>query len=142
MLIGTILQSKGSGVATVRPQATVSELLARLAELNIGAVVVSEDGVTIAGIVSERDVVRRLHERGAGILNEPVSTIMTVDVRTCPPDANVEDLRHMMTNHRVRHVPVVRGGRLVGIVSIGDVVKCAIEELEVEKEALVGYLHR
>jgi CBS domain-containing protein len=142
MLIGTILQSKGTGVATVRPQATVSELLARLAELNIGAVVVSEDGVTIAGIVSERDVVRRLHERGAGILNEPVSTIMTVDVRTCPPDANVEDLRHMMTNHRVRHVPVVRGGRLVGIVSIGDVVKCTIEELEVEKEALVGYLHR
>ncbi|ETK36675.1 CBS domain-containing protein [Microbispora corallina] len=141
MLIGTILQNKGTGVATVRPHATVTQLLAALAELNIGAVVVSEDGLTIDGIVSERDVVRRLHERGARVLNEPVSSIMTSEVRTCSPDANVEELRRTMTNHRVRHVPVVRDGRLVGIVSIGDVVKSAIEELETEKEALVGYLH-
>ncbi|GII54097.1 histidine kinase [Planotetraspora thailandica] len=142
MLIGSILQGKGTSVATVPPQATVTELLAMLAELNIGAVVVSQDGVTIEGIVSERDVVRRLHEQGAGVLGLPVSSIMTADVRTCAPDANVEELRRTMTNHRVRHVPVVRHGRLCGIVSIGDVVKSAIEELEIEKEALVGYINR
>ncbi|MEW9531389.1 CBS domain-containing protein [Microbispora sp. NPDC049125] len=141
MLIGTILQGKGTGVATVPPDATVTELLATLARLNIGAVVVSGDGATIDGIVSERDVVRRLHESGASVLGRPVSTIMTADVRTCSPDANVEELRRTMTNHRVRHVPVVKDGRLVGIVSIGDVVKSAIEELETEKQALVGYLH-
>ncbi|GIH68330.1 CBS domain-containing protein [Sphaerimonospora thailandensis] len=141
MRIGTILKGKGTGVVTVSPQATVTELLARLAEFNVGAVVVSEDGETIAGIVSERDVVRRLHELGAAVLGQPVSTIMTSDVRSCTPDANVEELRRTMTDHRVRHVPVVRGGRLAGIVSIGDVVKSAIEELETEKDALVGYLH-
>ncbi|GAA1276421.1 histidine kinase [Planotetraspora silvatica] len=142
MLIGSILQGKGTSVATVRPQATVTELLATLAELNIGAVVVSDDGTTIAGIVSERDIVRRLHEQGADILGHPVSSIMTSDVRTCAPDANVDELRRTMTNHRIRHVPVVRNGRLAGIVSIGDVVKNTIEELETEKDALVGYIHR
>ncbi|WP_327045239.1 CBS domain-containing protein [Microbispora sp. NBC_01189] len=141
MLIGTILQSKGTGVATVPPDATVSELLARLAELNIGAVVVSEDGLSIDGIVSERDVVRRLHEHGAALLGRPVSSIMTAEVRTCGPDANVDDLRRTMTNHRIRHVPVVRDGRLAGIVSIGDVVKTSIQELESEREALVGYIN-
>ncbi|GAA0973349.1 CBS domain-containing protein [Acrocarpospora macrocephala] len=140
MLIGTILQGKGAGVVTVAPQATVAELLGVLAEQNIGAVVVSEDGATIAGIVSERDVVRHLHQRGSDVLGGPVSSIMTSEVRTCAPDANVEDLRQTMTNHRIRHVPVVRDGRLVGIVSIGDVVKSAIEELESEREHLVGYL--
>lgn len=142
MLIGTILRGKATGVATVSPQATVAELLATLAELNIGAVVVSDDGVIIAGIVSERDVVRQLHGRGAEILGLPVSSIMTSEVRTCAPDTNVDDLRQTMTNHRIRHVPVVQDGRLIGIVSIGDVVKSAIEELETEKDALVGYLHR
>jgi CBS domain-containing protein len=142
LLIGTILRGKGTSVATVPPQATVAELLATLAELNIGAVVVSDDGMTIAGIVSERDVVRQLHDRGAEILGQPVSSIMTSEVRTCSPDANVDELRRTMTNHRIRHVPVVRDGHLVGIVSIGDVVKSAIEELEIEKEALVGYLQR
>ncbi|GAA1012345.1 histidine kinase [Acrocarpospora pleiomorpha] len=140
MLIGTILQGKGAGVVTVTPQATVAELLGVLAEQNIGAVVVSEDGAAIAGIVSERDVVRHLHQRGSDVLGGPVSSIMTSEVRTCAPDANVEDLRQTMTNHRIRHVPVVRDGRLVGIVSIGDVVKSAIEELESEREHLVGYL--
>ncbi|MBO3745307.1 CBS domain-containing protein [Streptosporangiaceae bacterium NEAU-GS5] len=140
MLISTILQSKGTSVATVRPDASVSELLAVLADLNIGAVVVSDDGIGISGIVSERDVVRKLRERGASILDDPVSSIMTAEVRTAAPDSNVEELRRTMTNHRIRHVPVVRDGRLVGIVSIGDVVKSAIEELETEKEALVGYL--
>lgn len=142
MLIGTILRNKGSEVATVAPEATVRELLAKLAEYNIGAVVVSEDGVTISGIVSERDVVRRLHDRGAAILDEPVSTIMTVEVRTVGPGGNVDELRRTMTTHRFRHAPVVDQGRLVGIVSIGDVVKSAIEELEIEKESLVDYVNR
>ncbi|HLU76059.1 MAG TPA: CBS domain-containing protein [Nonomuraea sp.] len=142
MLIGTILRNKGSDVATVAPQATVRDLLAALAEHNIGAVVVSEDGVTIDGIVSERDVVRRLHDRGAGILDEPVSSIMTAEVRTVTPADRVDELRETMTTHRIRHVPVVENDRLAGIVSIGDVVKSAIDELETEKASLVDYLHR
>ncbi|MFB4290401.1 CBS domain-containing protein [Nonomuraea sp. ATR24] len=142
MLIGTILRGKGSGVTTVAPEATVRDLLDKLAEHNIGAVVVSADGVTIDGIVSERDVVRRLHDRGAAILAEPVSSIMTVEVRTVAPGDRVDELRKIMTTHRVRHMPVVEDGRLVGIVSIGDVVKSAIEELETEKASLVDYLHR
>ncbi|MBF8193008.1 CBS domain-containing protein [Nonomuraea sp. K274] len=142
MLIGTILRSKGSEVTTVGPDATVRELLAKLAAHNIGAVVVSTDGVTIAGIVSERDIVRCLHDRGAAILEEPVSTIMTAEVHTVGPDENVDSLRQIMTTQRFRHMPVVESDRLVGIVSIGDVVKSAIEELETEKASLVDYLHR
>ncbi|MGW0802778.1 CBS domain-containing protein [Nonomuraea sp. NPDC002799] len=142
MLIGTILRNKGSDVTTVAPEATVRELLAELAEHNIGAVVVSTDGVTIQGIVSERDVVRRLHDRGAAVLDDPVSAIMTTEVRTAGPAENVDALRQIMTTHRFRHMPVVENGRLVGIVSIGDVVKSAIGELETEKASLVDYLHR
>nr|WP_055504013.1 CBS domain-containing protein [Nonomuraea pusilla] len=142
MLIGTILRAKGSEVATVAPGSTVRELLAVLAERNIGAVVVSSDGLTIDGIVSERDVVRRLNDRGAEILDGPVSAIMTTEVRTVGPGDNVEELRRTMTNHRVRHMPVVENGVLTGIVSIGDVVKSAIEELESENASLVDYLHR
>ncbi|MFI6450515.1 CBS domain-containing protein [Streptosporangium amethystogenes] len=142
MLIGTILQGKGTEVATVRPGATVTELLAILAEKNIGAVVVSEDGSSIEGIVSERDVVRRLYDRGARVLEDTVASIMTTEVRTCPPDTKVDDLRQTMTTHRIRHVPVVDAGRLAGIVSIGDVVKSSIEALETEKAYLVDYLHR
>ncbi|SDG03005.1 CBS domain-containing protein [Sinosporangium album] len=141
MLIGTILRGKGRDVVTVPPHASVTELLATLAERNIGAVVVSEDGVGIAGIVSERDVVRRLNECGPAILDAPVSQIMTTEVRTCHPGENVEELRKTMTTQRFRHVPVVQDGRLIGIVSIGDVVKSAIEELETEKASLVGYIH-
>ncbi|MDF5755894.1 CBS domain-containing protein [Spongiactinospora sp. TRM90649] len=142
MLIGSILRGKGTEVATVPPGATVRDLLEVLAERNIGAVVVSEDGSTIVGIVSERDVVRRLNERGAEILGAPVSSIMTTEVRTCAPDANVDELRQTMTTHRIRHVPVVSDGRLAGLVSIGDVVKSAIEELQTEKAHLVEYIHR
>jgi CBS domain-containing protein len=140
MRIGDILRNKGNVVATVIPEATVRELLALLAEHNIGAVVVSPDGGTITGIVSERDVVRQLHTRGASLLDAAVSSIMTSDVRTCAPDDQVEDLRQTMTDHRIRHLPVVHEGRLAGIVSIGDVVKSAISELETEREHLVGYI--
>ncbi len=129
-------------MATVRPDATVRELLAVLAEHNIGAVVVSPDGAAIAGIASERDIVRRLHEHGADLLDRPVSAIMTERVRTVAPDTAVEDLRQTMTEHRIRHVPVLEDDRLAGIVSIGDVVKSAIDELESEREHLVGYIRR
>jgi CBS domain-containing protein len=142
MQISEILRSKGKEVATIAPNAKVRVLLALLAERNIGAVVVSTDGSAIQGIVSERDVVRRLNERGAALLDAEVSSIMTESVRTCAPGDNVEDLRTTMTEHRFRHVPVVRDGALVGIVSIGDVVKSAIAELETEREQLVDYISR
>jgi CBS domain-containing protein len=142
MRIRDILRRKGDAVATVRPGSTVRELLATLAEHNIGAVVVSPDGVAIVGIASERDVVRHMHRRGAALLDAPVSEIMTAEVRTCGPDDAVDGLRHVMTERRIRHVPVVVNDRLVGIVSIGDIVKSAIDELETEREYLVGYLQR
>jgi CBS domain-containing protein len=142
MRISEILRSKGGDVATIEPGTKVRGLLALLAEHNIGAVVVSTDGKTIEGIASERDVVRRLNDRGAGLLDASVAEIMTATVRTCEPCDNVEDLRATMTEHRIRHVPVVRDGELVGIVSIGDVVKSAIAELETEREQLVDYIKR
>ncbi len=140
MRIAEILRRKGCEVATVTPGTTVRALLAVLAEHNIGAVVVSPGGGRIAGIVSERDVVRGLHEYGAGLLDTPVSDIMTTPVRTCAPEDRVDGLRRIMTEHRVRHLPVVRDDRLVGIVSIGDVVKSAISELATERQLLVDYV--
>ena len=140
MLIVTMLRSKGEFVATVPPTATVRELLGVLAEHRIGAVVVSADD-SIAGIVSERDVVRRLGDDAAALLDGPVSAIMTADVVTCTPQTAVEDLARTMTERRIRHVPVVDDdGALVGIVSIGDVVKSRISELESERDDLVGYI--
>ncbi|HEY3688251.1 MAG TPA: CBS domain-containing protein [Streptosporangiaceae bacterium] len=141
MRISEILRNKGKFVATIGPEATVRELLALLAEHNIGAVVVSEDdGATIGGIVSERDVVRRLHDRGDAVLDATVASIMTTDVRTCGVDDSSDDLRPVMIDYRIRHLPVVNENRLVGIVSIGDVVKAAISELEAEREHLVSYI--
>ncbi|MFF2083195.1 CBS domain-containing protein [Nocardia sp. NPDC058176] len=140
MRIAEILRNKGAAVTTVEPQTTVRALLRVLAERNIGAVVVSPDGATITGIVSERDVVRRLHEHGAALLDQPVTDIMTAQVRTCGPEDHVDSLRTVMTEHRIRHMPVIERNRLVGIVSIGDVVKSAITELAAEREQLVDYL--
>ncbi|MBE1536152.1 CBS domain-containing protein [Actinomadura algeriensis] len=140
MRIRDILRRKGGTVVTVPPEKTVRELLAVLAEHNVGAVVVSADGETIVGIASERDVVRRLHEHGAELLGRPVSAIMTAEVRSCAPGDLVQDLRRTMTEHRFRHMPVVEDGRLTGIVSIGDVVKSAIDALESEREHLVDYI--
>lgn len=139
MRIADVLRSKGTEVATLEPTATVSQLLAALAEHNIGAMVVmSTEGV--AGIVSERDVVRRLNERGPGLVDAPVSEIMTTDVATCTPDETVDHLTVLMTERRIRHVPVVVGRRLVGIVSIGDVVKSRMDELEHTQEQLHAYI--
>lgn len=118
----------------------VSELVGELTRRKIGAVVISSDGRTVEGIASERDVVRGLNEFGAAILNEPVRAIMTGDVHTSSPADTVDSLMATMTNHRIRHVPVVDQGVLVGIVSIGDVVKTRMEELEQDREALVNYI--
>ena len=139
MRIADVLRNKGAAVATISPEATVSELLAGLNEMNIGAmVVVGADG--LAGIVSERDVVRKLHERGSSLLSQPVSEIMTTVVVTCAPGDAVNDLSALMTENRVRHVPVIQNGRLAGIVSIGDVVKTRMEELEAEQHQLQAYI--
>lgn len=140
MRIAEILRAKGNDVTTVPPETGIYSLLAVLTEHNIGAVVVSPDGNHIVGIVSERDIVRALHLYGAELLDSPVSRIMTAQVRTCAPDDHVDGLRRTMTEHRVRHLPVVADGRLVGIVSIGDVVKSALSELATEREHLVDYL--
>jgi CBS domain-containing protein len=118
---------------------TISELLATLVARNVGAmVVVSSAG--LVGIVSERDVVRKLHEHGTGLLELPVSDIMTTRVITCAPADSVDSLSGLMTTNRVRHVPVVEDGALVGIVSIGDVVKTRMEELQVHQEQLEAYI--
>lgn len=127
-------------MATVPPGISVSGLLEDLARHNVGAMVVVDDAGEVVGIVSERDVVRRLHERGAELLRAAVSEIMTTSVVTCEPTEAVDSLASIMTERRIRHMPVVSGGRLVGIVSIGDVVKSRIEQLESDREQLESYI--
>ena len=148
MRINEVLKGKakhgaagGTGVVTIGPDATVRELVALLAQHNVGALIVSSDGSSVEGIVSERDVVRKLHGDEA-VLEGPVSAIMTAKVRTCAPDATVDSLMVLMTEHRIRHVPVVSEGRLAGIISIGDVVKSRMAELEFERDQLDSYVHQ
>lgn len=143
MHISEVIRRKGAKVITIPSRATVADLLTLLTEHGIGAVVVSDDdGASVAGIVSERDIVRSLHTEGAGILAASVATIMTRGVETCRPEDDLEALGRQMTEHRVRHVPVVVEGRLYAIVSIGDIVKHRIDELEMERDQLVGYIHQ
>lgn len=142
MRIEEILTRKArQDVVTIASDATVRELLGVLAQHGIGACVVSPDGRTMAGIVSERDVVRRLH-RDEGLLDAEVGSIMTPAVETCGPDATVDELMSVMTERRIRHVPVLRDGDLVGIVSIGDLVKHRIDELTFERDQLETYVHQ
>lgn len=140
MRIADVLRNKGAGVATMPPEATVAQLLAGLAENNVGAMVVVGSAGAIAGIVSERDVVRNLHEHGPDVLGMSVAEIMTTTVTTCGMDSHVNELTELMTTNRVRHIPVVVDGRLVGIVSIGDVVKTRMDELKTEQEQLQAYI--
>jgi len=140
MRVKDVLRNKGPVVVTVRPDATCRALLALLAERNIGAVVVSEDGVTVGGIVSERDVVRRLNDRGDAVLDGPVSDIAVWQVSTCGLADHVAELCTTMTQRRIRHLPVVDHGRLVGIVSIGDMVKSRIDQLEFDRQNLIDYV--
>ncbi|WP_328469532.1 CBS domain-containing protein [Actinoplanes sp. NBC_00393] len=140
MRISDILRVKGEQVVTVPPDTPVEGLLTVLAQHRIGAVVVSRDGSVVDGIVSERDIVRALAARGAGVLTEAVSAIQTTQVRTVTPEAQLEDVERLMTERRFRHVPVVVDGALRGVVSIGDVVKNRIDELETERSTLADYI--
>lgn len=140
MRIADVLRTKGSTVATVEPGDTVTELLAVLSQHNVGALVVVGPDGAVVGIVSERDVVRRLHDRGAALLTSTVAEIMTTEVVTCTPQDTVDNLTVLMTERRIRHVPVLVDGRLAGIVSIGDVVKSRISQLEEDHEHLQAYI--
>jgi CBS domain-containing protein len=140
MRISDVLRAKGTQVVTITPDTTVRRLLAVLDEHGIGAVVVSADGTSVGGIASERDIVRALAKRGAAVMSEPVTAIYTADVHTVTPETSLEDVMRMMTERRVRHAPVVAHGSLRGIVSIGDVVKNRIDELETERTSLTDYI--
>jgi CBS domain-containing protein len=143
MRISEVLAQKSiPGVITINPEATVRELLTLLAEHNVGAVIVSPDGTEVGGMVSERDVVRRLNDGDDAILDGPVSSIMTSVVHTCEPSHPIEELMQVMTEHRVRHVPIIAEGKLAGMVSIGDVVKARIASLEFERDQLGNYLYQ
>lgn len=139
MRIADVLRGKGSDVATVGPAATVAELIGELAVHNVGALPVV-DGGQLVGIVSERDVVRRLHADGPGLLGTSVGDIMVTDVATCGPADDVADVAAVMTNRRFRHLPVLVDAQLAGIVSIGDLVKARIDLLESEREQLQSYI--
>jgi CBS domain-containing protein len=140
MQVSDILRAKGDRVVTVPADVDIARLLVVLAEHQIGAVVVSDDGGSVQGIVSERDVVRALAQRGPAVLAEPVRAVCTPDVHTVGSDVSLDDVMRLMTDYRIRHLPVVRDGRLTGIVSIGDVVKYRIDELETERTALSHYI--
>jgi CBS domain-containing protein len=141
MRVREILSAKSIGeVFTIRPDATVADLLTTLADLNIGALVVSTDGSHLEGIVSERDIVRKLRN-----FDQPASVtvgeIMTTDVRVCEPEDTLDEIMGVMTEYRVRHVPVLDGDVLVGVLSIGDAVKSRMDQLEFERDQLTHYLH-
>ena len=140
MRISDVLRSKGTQVVTVPPDTKVRHLLTVLADHGIGAVVVSRSGTSVDGIASERDIVRALAKRGAAVMSEEVTAIYTAEVHTVTPETSLEEVMRMMTLHRVRHAPVVVGGGLRGIVSIGDVVKSRMDELETERAALTDYI--
>jgi CBS domain-containing protein len=136
MKVSSILRSKGTHVETVRPDATVLSVSWDLKLKRIGALVVSEDGATVQGLISERDIVAGLTEHGPQLLSMPVRQVMAPATVTCTPDDTLATVMARMTRHRARHVPVVDAGRLAGIVSIGDIVKHRLDELELEANVL------
>ena len=140
MNVETILKGKGRSVATIAPDATIREAVDLLRRKGIGAIVVSSDGAIVAGILSERDIVHALAERGTELLALPVSVLMTRHVFTCKPGDTVAELMAQMTERRIRHLPVLENGRLAGIVSIGDVVKHRVDEVEEEASSLRQFI--
>jgi CBS domain-containing protein len=140
MIVAMILDQKGREVVKTSASATISEVLARLAEEKIGAIVVVDGADRIVGIVSERDIVRAIARDGAGVLSASVGTIMTREVVTCGDRETINDVMGRMTHGRFRHLPVSVHGRLAGIISIGDVVKARIEEVEREAEEMRAYI--
>ena len=141
MIIGQILKSKGRSVMTARPHDSIHEIASRLSHRKIGAIVIVGDNGKVDGIISERDIIRLIAEHGAQALSMPASEGMTRNVvSTCTGNSTIEEIMEMMTNGRFRHLPVIEDGALVGIISIGDVVKHHIAEVELEVSAMRGYL--
>jgi CBS domain-containing protein len=140
MNVETILRNKGSWVATIRPDATVGTAVEMLNRERIGALIVSEDGDSVDGVLSERDIVIALGDYGADLLSRPVNEIMTRKVVACDPADTVQELMAEMTNRRFRHLPVLKDGRLCGIVSIGDLVKNRLDEVEFEATSLRSFI--
>lgn len=141
MQVSEVLRRKGEAVATVPAEASVAAAVELLRQWGVGALVVTSDGITIEGILSERDIVRALGGPKRTLLDQTVGSIMTTDVLTCSPSDRVDHLMSLMTDNRVRHLPVELDGRLRGIVSIGDVVKSRVTELEDEARAMEDYIH-
>ena len=143
MNVRSILERKGADVATIGVDASLADAAALLRDRRIGALVVTPDRSTIAGIVSERDVVRAVASHGASALGREITSVMTSNVRTCNPGDSVERLMELMTEHRIRHLPVADdAGKLAGIISIGDVVKARVTQLHIENQALAEYIHQ
>ncbi len=140
MTVSAILQGKSKSLITISPEVSLTEAVKSLAEHRIGAIVAVDAAGRVAGIISERDVVRILGEKGPAVLSEPVSSVMTRAVVTCTTDETIPGVMERMTRGRFRHVPVVEGDRLLGIISIGDVVKFRVEEMERESAALRDYI--
>ncbi|SFS12999.1 CBS domain-containing protein [Yoonia litorea] len=141
MIVSQILKSKSDvGVIAVKPTDTVTDAAKLLSQHKIGTVVVSADGETLDGILSERDIVRELGKRGAGCMNDPVRDLMTKDLTTCKPSDSALDVLEMMTKGRFRHLPVMDDGKMVGLISIGDAVKARLQQLSMEKESLEGMI--
>lgn len=139
MIIGNILKVKGRGVSTARPDDTVQEIANRLAQKKIGAIVIVGDGGVVSGIISERDLIRVIASHGSNALQMPVTDVMTREVVTCGEHTPVDEIMELMTKGRFRHLPVIEDNSLVGIVSIGDIVKHHIAEVELEVSAMRGY---
>ena len=140
MNVHTILRNKGRSVVTIHRDATVERAIAVLRQRGIGALVVSDDGETVSGILSERDIVEALGRHGAELLALSVAEVMTCPVVTCEPEDTAAEMMAEMTNRRIRHFPVIEAGRLVGIVSIGDLVKSRLDEIEYEAHSLRSFI--
>jgi CBS domain-containing protein len=140
MNVETILRAKGREVATIAPEATVRDAVAALKARRIGAIVVSRDGRGVEGILSERDIVHALADQAAALLDQKVSRLMTRNVMTCAPSDTIETLMDRMTQGRFRHLPVLEDGKLCGIVSIGDLVKNRLQEVEYEADSLRNFI--
>lgn len=140
MTVASILAEKGRDVVTAGPDTLLSEIVDMLAAKRIGAIVVTEAGGKVCGIVSERDVVREIASRGAAVLDQPVSVCMTRKVLSCRESDTINQVMNVMTHHRFRHLPVVADGKLSGIVSIGDVVKRRMEQIERDAEEMRNYI--
>lgn len=140
MLVKQILKNKAGGVVTIKPEASVSEAAELLAARRIGAVIVSSDGETVQGILSERDIVRELGKRGTGCLDDRVDALMTRSIYGCTPEDKADNVLDTMTKRRFRHMPVMEGQKMIGVISIGDVVAARLAELQLEKDALTGMI--